>query len=492
MSLIAQFEEILNKIPFNRTAMIDADENSQVSYGDMWEQVCQLSSNLERIGICKGDRVILALPNSILWPVSYLALVKVGAVVVPIRPAGRTELKRVLQRVKPSMLLTDTSFVNRLLPLNLVEGDEAIAIAGSCLRRKSRIARICSLRALTISAQKTSSKQSHLYSPEENGKEALSINFTYRGLGRPLGAILTHNNYVAAIRSYIETVGLHEEQNILAALPFAHIYPLIGCLLAPLFSGGTVVLTRKISGEALLDTITKYRCGILTGVPTFYYQLTRSSANHSMAFVESAICGASLLSQHIFEAFRDKYGVEIRQGYGLTECFAVTCNPVTGNRPRSLGKLMVGADGLEIKIVDENAEQVAPRQIGEIMVRGPTVMSGYYGEPEVSKEVLQKDWFYTGDLGQLDEDGYLFFSGLKKRIAKVAGSMVDLCEVECEIRKICGALEIEVHPIADEKFGNVLCARIISQNFVAERNRIKDHLRRRIASYKIPVLWRNY
>jgi long-chain acyl-CoA synthetase len=207
-----------------------------------------------------------------------------------------------------------------------------------------------------------------------------------------------------------------------------------------------------------------------------------------MSFVESAICGASLLPLEIFDAFYKKYGVEIRQGYGLTECFAITCNPRQFNKPQSLGRLMPGAQGLKIKIFDNNADEIPCGQIGEIVVSGPTVMSGYYNEPEVSRGVLRKGWLYTGDLGKFDKDGYLFFAGLKKRITKVAGNMVDLCEVESEIRKVPEVLDVEVYPITDEKLGNMLCAKIVSQKTI-EKNRIRNYLKRKLASYKIPMLW---
>ena len=120
-------------------------------------------------------------------------------------------------------------------------------------------------------------------------------------------------------------------------------------------------------------------------------------------------------------------------------------------------------------------------------------MSGYWGEPDLSNEVLRDGWFYTGDLGHMDRDGYLFFTGLRKRITKVAGNMVDLCEVEAEIQRISGAREVEVYPVADERLGSILCARIGNGRVLQgdEKKNLRSRLKRQVASYKIPMLWRN-
>ncbi len=493
MLVTAAFEKCLATVRPETPAIIDADEGVCISYGEMWEQVCHFSIMLKRIGVRSGDRVILALPNSIAWAVSYFAILKAGAVAVPVRPtAGSCEMRRILAVVKPSLMLTASSFINRVLPLKGMDGTEPVAIASRELMRSGGGARITTIQSLMAGPVQEYSEQSST-SDAVDGQQIVSILFTYRGLGRPLGAMLSHDNYLAAINSYVMTVGLREGQRVLAALPFAHVYPLVGCLLAPLFSRATIVVTKQISGEGLLEVIERFQCNVLTGVPTLYHQLAHVSTEHRLSWVESAICGASLLSLKTFEAFRERYRVEIRQGYGLTECFAVTCNPAKGNKPQSLGKLMVGAEGLEVSVIDEFGHRALPDQIGEIIVRGPTVMSGYWGEPNFSNEVLRNGWLHTGDLGRMDTNGYVFFAGLKKRITKVAGNMVDLCEVEAEIRRISGAKEVEVYPVADERLGSILCAKIGNGGILSgdEKKNIRSHLKRRVASYKVPMLWRN-
>ena len=491
MSLTESFQKRLRNIPAAQTAIIDADQKAHISYGELWEQASRLSSNLRQIGLRQGDRVILALQNSIPWVIGYLAIIEAGGIVVPVRLRTKSyEMKGILKTVKPSLMLSSASYINRLLPSRIFSEDQEVVITAGHLRKRHGSPRVTSLQALIFTNHKTLNGDQSTRSLKTDQRTA-SINFTYRGLGKALGATLTHSNYLTAIQSYILTVGLREGQRVLASLPFSHTYPLIGCLLAPLFAGGIVIITKPVSGKGLSQVIDQYRCEVLAGIPMIYQQLLHSSVTREeMRSVKTAICGASSLSLATFQCFRERYQVDIRQGYGLTECFAVTCNPVRIRHPQSVGQLMVGAKGLKIRIVDAQGNAVPIGQIGEIIVTGPTVMSGYYNESDVTQEVLQDDWLYTGDWGRVDQDGYVFLEGLKKRITKVAGNLVDLTEVESEIRKISGVLDIEVSSIPDEWLGTMLRARVGNQALLTEeKHRIRNRLKLRLASYKIPMIW---
>ncbi len=305
--------------------------------------------------------------------------------------------------------------------------------------------------------------------------------------------MLTHDNYVQGIRTYTQTAGLHEGQRFLVALPFSHVYPLLGCLLAPLATGSTAILVQGSSAGRIWETIRQYRPSVLTGVPTLYANLLHAapaSDSNGALQIDEAICGGSFLPVSLYERLRRRWSWSLRQGYGLTECLPVTCNPAAAdNRPETLGKIVVGVDGVDVKIFEEEGREASVGKLGEIAVTGPTVMVGYYGRPRETSDVMRNGWFYTGDRGWFDADGYLHFAGVKKRIAKVAGNMVDLAEIEREILAYPGGSDVRVSTAPDEKLGEIVRADI-AHHGAFDPKALRRYLKGRLASYKVPLVIR--
>ena len=484
MSLIAYLQR--KRVPRSALALIDMEENCSITYGEFWSQIDKLALGLNELGVRANDRVALALPNGIAWVVSFLAILKNGAIVVPIHQrATAIEVKHLLRHCKPALFVGDSSFINKTLPFDLVSDRKQIVICSKRFMSRFSAQRITVLDGLM---ERTNGRKQ--LAVLDDDLQVASINYTYRGYGYPLGAMLSHRNYIHGIKGYIHSVGLHEGQLCLLALPLSHIYALIGSLLSPLACGSSIIIVRNPTPQKIWLAISRYRPNVLTGVPGLYSSLLRYRDEYQtdLSCLEDAICGGSLMPIPLYEEIQDTWRISLRQGYGLTECLPVIINPSSVNRPETLGKPGLG---VSMKIFGQNDGEEAPvGKVGEIAIGGSTVMAGYYMMPKETAEVKKNGWFYTGDYGWLDAQGYLHFSGVKKRIAKVAGNTVDLTEVENELLAYPGVFSTDIYTLPDEKLGQVVCADVTcrSRSRVEKvtKDKIRQHLKKRLASYKIP------
>lgn len=483
-------------VPSGRIAFIEVETNRSITYAEFWEQVNRLATGLSELGLAPEGKVALVMGNSIDWAISFFAVLKASAIVIPLHHFARPlELKRIVSHLKPSLFIADASVINRSLPFDVVDDGQPVVIRSrELLIRMGASDRVVHLYRLL------QRKESDPRLPTTNGhphSNIASISYTYRGYGYPLGAMLTHENYLCGVKAYIETIGFHENHKFLATLPFSYVYPLVGCLLAPLATGSTTVIVRAPSPKSVWESIDRHKPTILTGVPSSFASLLQARSWRPLNLkVEQAICGGSRLQRSLYEEIQHHWSISLRQGYGLTECLPVTCNPATGNRPETVGKVAQGVSGVEVRVVrSSTAEHARSGETGEIIVTGPTVMHGYYGMPEETAEVIKDGWLCTGDTGWFDSAGYLHFAGLKKRIAKVGGNMVDLKEVEREILNLAGfPCDVKTYSLPDERFGEVVAVDLVNKsdgdNNKVEIKAVRQYLRRRLSSYKIPLVWR--
>lgn len=484
MALITYLQS--KKIPQDRPALIEAESDRTISYAELWAQVNQLTLGLRRLGFQSNERVALALPNSITWAVSFLAVLKAGGVIIPLSQfATPLELKRLLTHCKPSLLIGDSSFVNRSLPFDLLEENKGEQVVICSKRFMSRVSARRVNRLNNLLGRPYGEGQIITCPPPPLPQDIVSINYTYRGYGYPLGAMLTQLNYTHGIEGCVHAFELRPDQRCLLMLPLSHVYSLIGSLLTPLAIGSTVIIVRNPTTYNFWTAVSRYRPNVLTGVPCLYASFLRSenSLVDDLRYVEEAICGGSLMSIPLYEAVLHRWHLPLRQGYGLTECLPAVINPSRGNRPETLGKAGLG---VTVRIFGEDGKEKVPGEVGEITIGGPTVMAGYYAMPRDTAEVLRNGWFYTGDYGWLDNEGYLHFSGVKKRIAKVAGHTVDLTEVEREILAYPGVVNARIYTVPDEKWGTVVCADITNGGYKVKKEAILRYLKKRLTSYKIP------
>lgn len=455
------------------------EDTQGVSYEELWDDISSLSAGLSVKGVKKGDKVVVILPNSKEFVLIFFALIKIGAIMVPLQPVYTIrEYKEIFQELDHVFIVTTTYLLTKVLGYEesfihqyrfiISEDDKWV---------KTKYRSVISIQELIASNAMASMEDAGAFT------EVASINFTYRGFGYPLGAMLTHDNYLHSIEK-IFSVATFKGEKYLSALPMSHIFSLVCYVLMPLLKGFTVVIIKSHSAWEFLKAIEENRINIIFGVPTFYSYLLKSydKQKFDISCLNCGISGGSFLSARLHKEIEQGLGTNIFQGYGLTEGLIATANRFDEKRIPSLGKPL---PGIEVKVLDEHHQECPVGQKGEIVMKSPTVMKGYYNKPEETLRVLKEGWLYTGDFGKFDDEGYLFFEGLKKRIAKVGGHIVDLQEVEDIITLHPNVHNAEIYSEHDNFWGQSVSAEI-STGIKTTEEEMLNFYSNRLAPFKIP------
>jgi long-chain acyl-CoA synthetase len=414
-----------------RVAIIEGGR--EITYGELWENIEALASEFAGIGIREGSKVALLLPNGTEFIGVLFALLALKAVAVPIKPqTERYQLRSMLERSRAETYILSPNLLNDFFlreGFDLIHASRVIlapAKAGDAriMDPDNRLDEDCLFR-LTDLLERGRAAPTLTYPLRASRNQLATINYTYRGYGYPLGAMLTHHHYIHGAIRYIKLEEIDESMRILLSLPVAHIFPLIGGVFVPLLAKATIVIPSSLSPRRVFDAIQEARVNVLACVPTLYEFLVKHfrPGKWDLSSVRFGICGGEPLLPGLHERVRASLGFELVEGYGLTETMPVTCNPRWGNRPGTLG--IPGRD-VVLRIVDSRGDDCRPGEIGEIVVRCGSIMLGYHEAPDETAEAVRNGWFYTGDYGSIDGEGYVHFKGLRKAIAKVNGVTVDL------------------------------------------------------------------
>ena len=472
-------------------AIVEGREN--ISYERLWQQTEALSHAFKSVGIRKNTRVAILLPNCREFIYSFFALLNINAIAVPLKP-GMTcwELAGIFKNCTPKVVILTPNLLNKILTdmpsllrariIIVKEGKVEIPILDKDgYLEEGRVLTLNDLREVG-KGQHPVKRRTHTYS-----KHVASINYTYRGYGYPLGAMLTHANYIYGAFSYIRHRKTSRTQTHLLVLPCTHIFPLIGCILAPLLVGAKVVILDNYSPKRIFHAISSNRVNILVLVPTLYSALVRNyrPSKHDISSLQYGISGGSFMSPELYRLIKEKMNIDVVQGYGLTECQAITGNYRPSNKPESLG---LPFHGVQIRVADERGAVCANGDVGEILIKTPQNMSGYYRNERDTTKVLRNGWLHTGDYGRLDQDGYLYFEGLKKGVVKVGGNAVDISELRDRLLSVKQIEDAKLDVQEDDVWGQKIAAKL---NLVGGFSDITSQglrrvLRKYLCSYKIP------
>ncbi|MBW2038355.1 MAG: AMP-binding protein [Deltaproteobacteria bacterium] len=285
--------------------------------------------------------------------------------------------------------------------------------------------------AETISLQELMLKAKDKFTPVDNPPdETAALIYTSGTTGNPKGVMLTHGNFLAECEATSEIITTTEGDRFATLVPFFHIYGLAIGLVVSLFRGCGSVLFPQYSPRQFLKRMGKEKVSILIAIPTQYHHLLLAAKKRSFAqpSLKYCISGAAPLPVNVIQAFKEAFGVDITEGYGLTETTAaVAVNPREKTKPGSVG---ISVKGVQIKIGDDQGNALSPHKAGEVLVKGKVVMNGYYNLPEETQEVLRDGWLCTGDIGYQDEEGYLYITERKKDIIIKAGFNISPAEIE--------------------------------------------------------------
>ncbi|MBI5967854.1 MAG: long-chain fatty acid--CoA ligase, partial [Deltaproteobacteria bacterium] len=423
------------------------------TYKNLQDLVESCGLGLQKIGVQKGDRVAIFSPSSLEFIISWFATVRLGAAVVPVNIMLKArESKYILENAQVNTLIVHQSqieMVNSICPSlpflkNLIViGDQPPAGSrtfASLLSEKP-------LKEMMVDC-----------APDDTA----TMIYTSGTTGFPKGAMITHANLYSNVQGIIEALHLEEKMIRVSVTPLFHAMGLTVNMLAVVMLGATAVIQGKLDLEEFLKANEKYRATLISGAPALHYMLVHDprTEKFDLSSWKVGMSGSAPLPVEVLRKFEEKFKIPMVEAYGLTEVTtAATANPVDGVRkPGSVG---LPLPGLAIKIFDEQDREVPVGEIGEVVIRGPAVMKGYFNNPEATAETLKGGWLHTGDLGKMDEDGYFYILDRKKDMIICSGYNVYPREIEELLHTHPAVLEAAVIGIPDPKRGESPMAFVI-------------------------------
>ncbi len=318
------------------------------------------------------------------------------------------------------------------------------------------------------------------------------IIYTSGTTGTPKGASLTHANLLAAATVARDLVDAGPDTVAVGALPLFHVFGMNSIMNVSVIARGLLTLVGRFDPERVLTVIERDRATTFGGVPTMYAALLHhpDRARYDVSSLDLCVSGGSALPLEVLRGFDQAFGATVLEGYGLSETTGMASFN-TRERERKPGSIGVAVGGTEIKLVDDQDAEVLPGQPGEIVMRGPFVMAGYWERADATKEVMRGGWFHTGDIATVDDDGYLFIVDRKKDLIIRGGYNVYPREIEEVLYGHPAVREAAVIGLADETLGEEVAAAVVLKvGARATAEALRDYVKQRVASYKYPrIVW---
>jgi long-chain acyl-CoA synthetase len=469
---------VIDDHPADTVAIIS--RGRPTTYGTLREQVAALRGGLTDLGIDPGDRVGLICANNWYFVVSYLAVLGVGAVAVPLNPLSPPrEIERELAAVGaraliagPSGRKTADAIDRSVLPvLEFVIHSEGHAADGTLL-----IDDLMSRDPVPAVAR--------------TADDLAVLIFTSGTAGSPKAAMLSHGNLLANIDQVIalREGGADPDDVGMGVLPMFHIFGLNVVLGTALRAGAAVLLIERFDPTSAIEAIQKHGVTVLAGAPQMWsiWASMPELAADTFATVKVATSGAAHLDAHVAETIRARFGVEIGEGYGLTEASpVVTASIGLPFRPGSVG---TPVDGVDLRLVDGDGEDVLVGDPGEIWVSGPNVFQGYWNDAEATRAAVDEDgWLHTGDIALVDEEGYLYLVDRAKDLIIVSGFNVFPAEVEEVLLELPGVRECAVVGVPHPHSGEAVKAFVVPEpGHSLEEDAVIEWAADHLARYKCP------
>jgi long-chain acyl-CoA synthetase len=416
-------------------------------------------------GVGAGDRVGLMLPNVPYFPVLFFGALRLGAVVVPMNPLLKErEVAFHLRDSGAKLLLAWHQFEEAAAAGASAAGAECVLVTPGDTEQQIGAA----------------SPLADVASREES--DTALILYTSGTTGTPKGAELTHGNLREAARIAVDLVDSGPETVTFGALPLFHVFGLTSGLNACVRVGGCLTLLPRFDPGKALEIVARDRVNTFLGVPTMYAAMLHHEGSFDASSLELCVSGGAAMPVEVLRGFEERFGCTVLEGYGLSESTAIAAfnRPDRERKPGSIG---IPVPDTEMRLDGE--EDGGP---GEILLRGPTVMKGYWNRPEATAETLDGDgWLRTGDIARVDEDGYYFVVDRKKELVIRGGFNVYPREIEEVLYEHPAVREAAVLGIPHESLGEEVGAAVVLRDGeTATAEEIRDYVKSRVAAYKYP------
>lgn len=440
------------------------------SYSEIDNLVSLTAGGFNSLGLKKGERVAILMENCPEYIVSYFAILRAGGVAVPINTLlTPDEILYILNNSGSGILIYSNGLSDKINGIRDKNPDIKAILFEEIPKNTIKI-------------------------DTEDGDEMAVLLYTSGTTGFPKGAVLTHSNLISNADACMKALHITHKDRILLFLPLFHSFSFTACVILPIYAGASIVLLASVKPfSKVIKSIFKERITFFVGVPTIYNILSRKKIPFLLRYIlrylmniRACISGAAALPVETIYNFEKRFKVPLLEGYGLTEASpVVSVNPLKGIRkPSSVGPPI---HGVEVAVVGDDRRILPPGMVGELIVRGPNVMKGYFNNEEATSEAIREGWLYTGDMARIDEDGYIYIVDRKKDLIIVDGMNIYPREVEDVVLKLPQVEECSMVGIPDGR-GSEITILFIKQKegYQIDEKEVRDYLKEHVAGFKIP------
>jgi acyl-[acyl-carrier-protein]-phospholipid O-acyltransferase/long-chain-fatty-acid--[acyl-carrier-protein] ligase len=458
----------------------------ELSYGKALVVSLLLSRRLKKR--CAGESMVgLLLPASVGGALANIAVLTAGKVPVNLNfTAGNAAMAHALRQCGARTILTSRLFLAKAK----LESMEGMIFIEDALAKMSRSEKtVAALLGFILPSRLLLS----LYGDRKQTADSLAtVIFSSGSTGAPKGVMLSHHNVLSNLEGFAQLFWVARRDRMMGVLPFFHSFGFSGTLWFPLIAGfGAVYHPNPLDAKTIGEMVAKYKATILISTPTFYAAYLKRCSPEQFATLRFAVAGAEKVREPLAREFKDKYGIDLLEGYGCTEMAPVISVNIPdvdhgSEHQAGLKRGTVGhpIPGVAAKVVDPDSGETLPAgQEGLLLVKGPNRMIGYLGQPELTKEVFRDGWYVTGDIATIDEEGFIRITDRLSRFSKIGGEMVPHIKLEEEINRILGDQSCVVVSVPDEQKGERLSV-LYTRNEIAP-----DELWSRLNQTDLPKLW---
>lgn len=445
--------------------------DQEITFSELHRLTDAMGTALRGAGIGRDDHLTLMLPNMPEFIITYMASIGIGAVVTPVNPSYTSrELRHILLDSDSKALIIEQS--NR---------DTYDAVAQECPQK------------VVITAGSHGSFPGWVSGRgggimEERDRDDVAVMIYSSALtGYPMGAMLTQGNLDHNSDLMRICMGADETDTTLTLVPCFHSFSASVNMLSMLRYGGTIHLMKKLDFKELKYALTEGGATTVCAVPTLFYGLVHHPdlADIDYTDMKALIAGGSALPLEVYEAFKQKFHTDLRQGYGITEASPV-CSVNQKYRtikPASIGQTV---PGVTARVQDDDGSILDPGQTGELLFKGPNIMKGYYKKEKETRDIIKDGWLHTGDLGYMDEEGYIFITGYKKDMVITSGFNVYSREVTNILNSLPGIRDSAITGEPDLMRGAIIKAYVVSESSDLTEDDVKKYARKQLATFKTP------
>lgn len=492
LNLSTVFEYSAKDTP-DKTAIVFGDKT--FTYAMIQAAINQVANALRQSGIQKGDRVVISCPNLPYFPMIYYGILKVGAVVVPINVLLKA--REIAYHLKDSQAKAYFCFQGTPeLPM-LQEGYKGFQEVDGCKHIWAVMAdptAASPIEGVSTFGQLVGKQPTEFEMLPTQPQDPAVVLYTSGTTGFPKGAELSHSNMTMNALAIRDLFQLVHDDILIAVLPLFHSFGQTAVMNAGFSMGNTIVCVPRFTPDGVLETIQSEEATVFVGVPTMYWAMLTYKDEEGKIDVDKiakclrlGVSGGASMPAEILKGVEEKYHIPILEGYGLSETSpAATFNDM--HKERKIGSVGVPIWGVEVMVVDKDFKEVPTGEIGEIVIRGPNIMTGYLNNEKATQEAINEaGWFFSGDLGKKDDEGYIFIVDRVKDLVIRGAFNVYPREIEEVLLTHEAVSLVSVIGVPDEKYGEEIKAFIVLNEGVnVTEHDIIEWAKENMASYKYP------